>query len=147
MKKYLLVGLSLFILSGCSTENGSEGTSEVAETQTVASNIESNAKELFGDDITFEILEDTVSSDVEESHTEYQITLNNPGEIKEANDRIYSNQGTEEDKQVIQDVKDKAKELAQDIDNEIDTVSVDYTDEDDYDIMVAYTQKSKSLID
>lgn len=147
MKKYILVGLSLFVLAGCSTENSSEGTSEVEESQNVASDMEGKAKELFGDDITFEVLEDTVSSDVEESHTEYQITLNNPGEIKEANDRIYSNQGTEEDEQTIKEVKDKAKELAQDIDNEIDTVSVDYTDEDDYDIMVAYTQKSKSLID
>lgn len=147
MKKYLLVGLSLFVLAGCSSENGSEGTSEVSETQKVASNIESKAKELFGDDITFEVSEDTVTSDVQESHTEYVITLNNPGEIKEANDRIYSNQGTEEDKQLIEDVKDKAKELAQDIDNELDTVLVHYVDEDDNNIMVAYTQKSKSLID
>ncbi|MCR8969593.1 hypothetical protein [Facklamia sp. 7083-14-GEN3] len=107
--------------------------------------MESKAKELFGDDIRFEINEEVSTNEIAEPHTEYRITLTDFS-IAEANDRINSDQRTEEDQDKIRDLREKTKELAQDLDNNLYAIVTDYIIEVDTIYLLAYSQKNNDII-
>ncbi|MGF3076939.1 hypothetical protein [Facklamia sp. P12955] len=151
MRKTILLLSSVFVLSACGSSNNvadnDETTEESVEVTTTieVKDMESKAKELFGNDIRFEINEEVSTSDIAEPHTEYRITLTDTS-IAEANDRIDSNQGTDGDLEKIRDLREKTKELAQDLDNNLDAVVTDYINEVDNIYLLAYSQKNNDII-
>lgn len=143
MKKIIILLSSLFFLYGCSSQPESPTTT--TEIKSEVSSIETKAKELFGDNITFAEMKDTVTGEISESHTEYQVIIEDE-EVIAADKNINSNQGSDEDKKIIDDIKNKANELAQDLDNEIDAIQVGYK-EDGNIMLVAFNQKNKAIIE
>lgn len=159
MKKLLLIS-SMFLLVSCAqTSNTQNETIEEVATEVTKTTI-ATIEENFEDIITKEFnneneivkiskTEEVVSSDIQASHTEYKIEpidseyLN---QIREANDRIYSNQGTDEDKALIKDIRLTVKELATQLDNDLDAIIFNYPDEQGNIMLVAMSQKNNDII-
>ncbi|MGF3073549.1 lipoprotein [Facklamia sp. P13069] len=150
MKKPILLLSSLLILSACGPSNDTVKNEEKIEettSQTTAfkiGNIEEKAKEIFGDDIRFEIDEEVSNFDISEPHTEYRVTLTDVS-IAEANDRINNNQGTDQDQKKIRDIQEKTKKLAQELENDLDAITVDYINEVENVYLLARRQKNKDI--
>ncbi|MGF3113521.1 hypothetical protein [Facklamia sp. P9177] len=149
MKRALLLIVSFIVLVGCQNttdtpsknENSNETTQEIKENN----NIKMKVKDIFDNNAKVEKVDDVVSGEIGKPHTEYKITINN-NEVIEANDRIFSNQGTDEDRNKIREIQEKTRELAQELENDLDAVVTHYIDKDGNSILLAYSQKSKDII-
>lgn len=156
MSKLFLITASLLFITACK-QNQSNNSSQITEfSKTTVVNNKDNFEDIIASEfnsknkmVKVSKTDEVVSSDIQESHTEYKIEpvdseyLN---QIREANDRIYSNQGTDEDKVLIKNIRLTVKEFATQLDNDLDAIIFNYPDEEGNIMIVAISQKDNDII-
>lgn len=154
MKKILLLSSVLF-LTACGTSktddvSNQQSTPMDSEVTTPATtSFEDEMSSAFENKVTVEKIEDLISGDIGESHTEYDIKITEESllnQVREANDRIYSNQATDEDKALIKDIQNKVIDLASKLENEVDAIKVSYLDTEGNSHLISYSQKNNNII-
>ncbi|MHA3225717.1 hypothetical protein ACV7JQ_07205 [Globicatella sulfidifaciens] len=153
MKKILLLS-SVLLLTACGASkkddvSNQQSTTIATEATTATTSFEDEISSAFENKVTVEKIEDLISSDIGESHTEYEIKITEESllnQVREANDRIYSNQATDEDKALINDIQNKVIDLASKLENEVDAIKVSYLDTEGNSHLISYSQKNNNII-
>ena len=153
--KIILLLSSVLLLTACGANkkddvSNQQSTTIATEVTTAATtSFEDEMSSAFENKVTVEKIEDLISSDIGENHTEYEIKITEESllnQVREANDRIYSNQATDEDKALIKDIQNKVIDLASKLENEVDAIKVSYLDTEGNSHLISYSQKNNNII-
>ncbi|MBG9982849.1 membrane lipoprotein lipid attachment site-containing protein [Aerococcaceae bacterium DSM 111020] len=174
MKKFLLILVGLFVLSGCKDERPtidvntnqeeSSSSTETNKNNESSDSVESSSEEedeivhaieeMFQEELDLELIEITVMDDetteaIPEPHKEYKVMPIDEDYQQSLLDsvyRIHNGTASPGERDIIRTIFENVKELASNLDNDNDAISFEFRNEDDEPILIAKSTRVEDFI-